>query len=211
MAIYFVRHGKEEEGFRGGWSQRGLSNEGRRQVQLLAEYLYKNKERFNITRIISSDLNRAKETAFCIAKKFEMKAELNQEWREHNNGIMAGMSNEEAEIKFPDLYFNTLGMDERYPMGESPREFLNRIEKTFYNLVDDVSAKNEDILVVTHGGVINIIYHLIKEIGWSNKSKVFKSQNASIHKIELDKGKIKMTLSNYVDYLNLFIDISFIT
>lgn len=202
MTIYFVRHGKEEEGFRGGWSQRGLSNEGKRQAQLLAEYLYKNKERFNITRIISSDLNRAKETAFYIAKKFEMKVELNQEWTEHNNGIMAGMENKKAEIEFPGLYFNKIGMDERYLDGESPREFLNRIEKTFYNLVDEVSAQNEDILVVTHGGVINIIYHLIKEIEWSNKNKVFKVQNASIHKIELDEGKMKMTLSSYIDHLN---------
>ena len=126
MAIYFVRHGKEEEGFRGGWSQKSLDDEGKRQAQILSEYLYENKERFNITRIISSNLNRAEETAFYIANKFEMKAELNQEWREHNNGIMAGISNEEAEIKFPGLYFNTLGMDERYPMGESPREFSNR-------------------------------------------------------------------------------------
>ncbi|MBU5427457.1 histidine phosphatase family protein [Tissierella pigra] len=202
MTIYFVRHGKEEEGFRGGWSQIGLSNEGKRQAKLLAEYLYRNKERFNITRIISSDLNRAKETAFYIAKKFEMKVELDQEWREHNNGIMAGMSNEEAETSFPGLYFNTLGMDERYLEGESPREFLNRIEKTFYNLVDEVSAQNEDILVVTHGGVINIIYHLVKEIEWTNKNKVFKAQNTSIHKIEVDKGKIKMTLSKYIDHLN---------
>ncbi|MSU01002.1 histidine phosphatase family protein [Tissierella pigra] len=202
MTIYFVRHGKEEEGFRGGWSQIGLSNEGKRQAKLLAEYLYRNKERFNITRIISSDLNRAKETAFYIAKKFEMKVELNQEWREHNNGIMAGMSNEEAETSFPGLYFNTLGMDERYLEGESPREFLNRIEKTFYNLVDEVSAQNEDILVVTHGGVINIIYHLVKEIEWTNKNKVFKAQNTSIHKSEVDKGKIKMTLSKYIDHLN---------
>lgn len=202
MTIYLVRHGKEEEGFRGGWSQRGLADEGKKQAQILAEYLHENKERFNFTRIISSDLNRSKETAFYIAKKSEMKVELDQKWREHNNGIMAGMLNEKAETAFPGLYFNTLGMDERYPGGESPREFLYRIEKTFYKLVDEVSAKNEDILVVTHGGVINIIYHLIEEIEWSNKNKIFKSGNTSIHKVELDEGKMKITLSNYIDHLN---------
>ncbi len=202
MAIYFVRHGKEDEGFRGGWSQRGLGHEGKKQSQILAEYLHENKERFKFTRIISSDLNRAKETAFYIGNKFEMEIELNKEWREHNNGIMAGMANEEAETSFPGLYFNTLGMEERYPGGESPREFLNRIEKTFYKLREEVSISNEDILVVTHGGVINIIYHLIKKIEWSNKNNGFKSQNTSIHKIELDKGNMKITLSNYVDHLN---------
>lgn len=202
MGIYFIRHGKEEEGFRGGWSQRGLEDEGKKQAQILAEYLHENKERFKFTRIISSDLNRAKETSFYIAKKFEMEVELNKEWREYNNGIMAGMPNEEAETAFPGLYFNTLGMEERYPEGESPREFLNRIEKLFYKLGDEVSTNSEDILVVTHGGVINIIYHLIKKIEWNNRNKGFKSQNTSIHKIELDKGNMKITLSNYIDHLN---------
>lgn len=28
MAIYLVRHGQDEEGYRGGWSQRGLIDEG---------------------------------------------------------------------------------------------------------------------------------------------------------------------------------------
>ena len=202
MDIYFVRHGKEEEGFRGGWSQRGLADEGKKQARMLAEYLYENKKKINFTRIISSDLNRAKETAFYIGKKLEMKVELSQEWREHNNGIMAGMENEKAEIEFPGLYFNTAGMDERYRMGESPREFLNRIEKAFYNLVDEVLEKNENILIVTHGGVINIIYHLINKVKWNNKNKAFKVQNASIHKIELDKEKIKISLSNYIEHLN---------
>lgn len=35
MAIYFVRHGQDEEGYRGGWSQRGLIDEGIRQAEKL--------------------------------------------------------------------------------------------------------------------------------------------------------------------------------
>lgn len=202
MTIYFVRHGKEEEGFRGGWSQRSLTDEGKNQSQRLANYLYEHRERFNFSRIVSSDLNRAKETAFYIGEKFKMKPELKQEWRENNNGVIAGMPNEEIEKTFPGLYFGTLGMDERFPGGESPREFLNRIKYSFYKLRDEVLQKNEDVLVVTHGGVINIIYYLIKDIEWTNKNKVFKSQNTSIHKVELDKDKMKITLSNYIDHLN---------
>ncbi len=70
--IYFVRHGKEEEGFRGGWSQKGLNDEGRNQSKRLANYLYKHKKEFNFTRIISSDLNRAKETALYISDKMNI-------------------------------------------------------------------------------------------------------------------------------------------
>lgn len=71
MNIYFVRHGKDEEGFRGGWSQRGLTDEGKNQCIKLANHLYEHKGKFNFTRIISSDLNRAKETAFYIGDKFK--------------------------------------------------------------------------------------------------------------------------------------------
>lgn len=112
------------------------------------------------------------------------------------------MPNEEVEKNFPGLYFGTLGMDERFPGGESPRELLDRIRYSFYKLRDEVIQKNEDVLVVTHGGVINIIYHLIKDMEWTNKNKIFKYQNTSIHKVELDKEKMNITLSNYTDHLN---------
>lgn len=62
MAIYFVRHGKDEDGFRGGWSERGLIEVGIQQSKKLAEYLKENKENFKISRIITSDLRRALET-----------------------------------------------------------------------------------------------------------------------------------------------------
>lgn len=39
MAIYFVRHGKEEDGFRRGWSKRGLIKKGFKQSKLLGQYL----------------------------------------------------------------------------------------------------------------------------------------------------------------------------
>lgn len=56
--------------------------------------------------------------------------------------------------------------------------------------------------MVTHGGVINIICHLIKDIEWTNESKVFKPQNTSIYKIEIDGEKIGITLNNYIEHLN---------
>lgn len=202
MTIYFVRHGKDEEGYRGGWSQRGLTDEGREQAERLASHLYENSDRFNFTRIISSDLNRAKETAGFISEKFGIEAELSQEWRETNNGVIAGLPNDEVEKTYPGLYFGTLKMDEKYPGGESPREFFNRIRDSFYKLYDEALLKNENVLIVTHGGVINIIYHLISDIEWSNNSKACKCHNTSLHKVELNKEKMKVTLSNYVDHLN---------
>lgn len=201
MTIYFVRHGKDEDGYRGGWSQRSLIQEGKEQAERLANHLYENKDTFNFTRIVSSDLNRAKETASYIGRKFGMEVELNQEWRETNNGVIAGLPNEEVEKTFPGLYFGALEMDERYPGGESPKDFFSRIKESFYNLRDEVQERNEDVLIVTHGGVINIIYYLIEDIKWTNRSKSFKCLNTSLHKVELDGEKMKVTLSNYIEHL----------
>lgn len=201
MNICLVRHAKDEEGYRGGWGQKSLNQEGKKQAERLAEHLYENRDKFSFTRLISSDLKRAKETASYISRKFGIEVELSQKWREINNGVIAGLPNKEVEKIFPGLYFGALDMNERYPGGESPKEFYIRIKENFYKLIDEVKEKNEDVLLVTHGGVINIIYHLVENIEWTNKSKSFKCQNSSLDKVELDKDKIKITVKNYIEHL----------
>ena len=61
-----------------------------------------------------------------------------EEWREFNNGILAGMLNTEALQKYLGLYFNTIQMDEQYPNGESPLEFYCRIKDAYKNFVTNL-------------------------------------------------------------------------
>ncbi|MBP1917458.1 putative phosphoglycerate mutase [Lederbergia galactosidilyticus] len=96
MTIYLVRHGKDEEGFRGGWSKRGLIEEGFQQSKKLGDYLKEHELEFNIKRIISSDLRRAMETAKPIANRLQLPLEQSKDWRETNNGVLAGMPEYEA-------------------------------------------------------------------------------------------------------------------
>lgn len=203
MAIYMVRHGQDEEGYRGGWSQRGLIDEGIRQAEKLGQYLNEYKHDFNIHRIVCSDLQRAYQTAAIIADKLGLPFRNSEDWREMNNGLLAGIPNSVAEEKFPGLYFSSLRMDERYPGGESPRENFARIKKTFTRLCQDQLATNhhENVLVVTHGGVINIIYHLIKDIAWSNKNPFFPAANTGLHRVEFRDGRWELTLENAAPHL----------
>ena len=110
MIIYLVRHGKDDDNYRGGWSNLGLVEEGINQSKILSEYLYKNKENYNIDTLISSDLRRAVETMNEISVKFNIPVNFRSEWRENNNGILGGMLNTEALQKYPGLFFNTLQM-----------------------------------------------------------------------------------------------------
>ena len=48
MNIYLVRHGDDDERYRGGWSELPLVEEGIRKCEKLGEYLYNHKSEFNI-------------------------------------------------------------------------------------------------------------------------------------------------------------------
>ncbi|WP_339323508.1 histidine phosphatase family protein [Paenibacillus sp. FSL W8-0194] len=203
MAIYFVRHGADDEGYRGGWSQRGLNVEGYRQSEKLGCYLKDNQSTYQIHRIVSSDLQRALDTANEIARFLNLTVESNNQWRETNNGVIAGMPNEIVNERFPGLYFSSLRMDEKYLGGESPLEFYSRIQETFKGLCEEQSSKNhlENVIIVTHGGVINIVYHMLKGLEWTNKNKSFPDSNTGIHKVEHINGQWTLTLENFLEHV----------
>ncbi len=96
------------------------------------------------------------------------------------------MPNSEADIRYPELYFASLDMNEKYPNGESPNEFFERIKIWFNNFLVEHKNDTENIMIVTHGGVINIIYHIVNGIEWSNKNKTFKVGNCSINILDVD-------------------------
>ncbi|MGO4269737.1 histidine phosphatase family protein [Paenibacillus sp. TAF58] len=203
MAIYFVRHGVDDEGYRGGWSQRGLNVEGYRQSEKLGCYLKDNQNTYEIHRIVSSDLQRALDTANEIANFLDLSVESSNQWRETNNGVIAGIPNEIVNERFYGLYFSSLRMDERYPGGESPLEFYLRIEETFKRLCEEQSTKNhlENVIIVTHGGVINVVYHILKGLEWTNKNNSFPASNTGIHKVENSNGQWKLTFENILEHL----------
>lgn len=161
MKLYLMRHGKDVEGLRGGWSDSNLTKEGIDGVKLTAKKLLK--ESFDL--ILSSDLIRAKTTAEIVSSLCEKNIEYDVRLREINNGLLAGMKNSDAEVLFPGLYYNTLKYDENYPNGESPKAFFERI-KLFYN---EIRKINRNVLIITHAGVINAFYCLIKNKSFTNK------------------------------------------
>ena len=90
-------------------------------------------------------------------------------------------------------------MDEAYPNGESPNEFYLRIKKWFSGVICNYHNAKSNVLVVTHGGVINVVYHLVKGIEWNNKSRMFKAGNCSIHVLNMDT--MEFEVENRMDFL----------
>ena len=199
MKILFVRHGKDSAQHRGGWSQLDLLPEGKREAETLANYLAQHKENYHFTKVITSDLKRAETTAMILAEKLQLPLEKVRDLRETNNGDLAGMLNSEADQKFPHIYFRSLAMDEHYPNGESPREFYQRIKTWFQRFLQENNDSDETQIVVTHGGVINIIYHLVNQIEWTNKSNLFHVKHCSISL--LNTKTLVFEVENQTDFL----------
>ena len=200
MKMIFVRHGKDDDRYRGGWSHMDLTEEGIEQAKKLAKHLRENKATYQISQIVSSDLPRTMTTASYISIELSLPIIEEPQIRETNNGDLAGMLNEEALIRYPGLFFSSLRMDEAYPNGESPLDFYLRIKAWFVRSLSECKTIDRNVLVVTHSGVINVIYHIVKNIEWSNKGKSFKISNCGIHVFNTDT--MCFEVENKIDFLS---------
>ena len=165
IELDIVRHGEYLPTKVGGWTDDHLSNNGVKQIESLIEQLDDNYDIF-----ISSDLNRAKESADILNKKLQMNIVYDFSIREINSGILNDMSIEDFYNKYPGMFFQTLEMDESFPEGESPNSFYERVKNAFIRILDE--NRNKKILMVTHGGVITIIYCLLNGYKYSNKMQI---------------------------------------
>lgn len=171
MKIIFERHGKDDERYRGGWSTLELLPAGVVQAQKVAEKL----KPLGITEIIASDLPRTMQTAAIAGKALGLPVKSDPQLREINNGKLSGMLKTDALREYPGVFFTTLGFDEPYPGGESPHAFFDRVKAWFEDFVEKNRDHKGNILVVTHNGVISVVYHIVNGIPWSNQQPTHKT------------------------------------
>lgn len=165
MEIDLLRHGEDDQNYIGGWSDNKLSDKGILQVQEISKLIDNNYDL-----IISSDLQRAKETSKIISNYLKIDIVYNDKLREINNGDLKNLTKEQFLSLYPGLYYNTLKIDESYPNGESPIEFYNRVKEGLIEITKNY--KNKKILIVTHSGVMTVIKCLVTGWKYSNLVKI---------------------------------------
>lgn len=186
MTCYLVRHGKDDDTVRGGWSDHGLTPLGTEQVHTLARSMIA--EGISIDCIYSSDLQRAKETAVILSNYLNVPVTYHPGFRETNNGELAGMKHELANERFPGLYWSSLDYTECYPGGESPEAFFRRIQNAWAEFKNDMLAQpQKDVLLVSHGGVMEAILCIENGMEFTNKHRHFSTPNAELIPIKLSE------------------------
>lgn len=191
MICYLVRHGQDDETVRGGWSDHPLTEAGIHQAKRLAEDMAESKEELSIRHIYSSNLRRTMQTAQILAERLHLPVEALPQFREVNNGDLAGMKNDIALVRYPGLFWNQMKWEQCYPGGESPCQFYERISMAWANFSKEILLENENVVLVTHGGVIHVIRTIIENRPYSNSEKHRKVNHAEMIALSYQNGAWK--------------------
>jgi 2,3-bisphosphoglycerate-dependent phosphoglycerate mutase len=156
--ITLLRHGESQGNFEGrhqGQADFPLTDRGRDQIKALANRWVAEYKEFNL--IISSPLRRARESAQIIADALKVTLEFDALWMERDNGLIAGLS--EEELRDTDLQpsfihpYQPVGQT-----GESQWELYLRAGKAVQSLFNRPPGK---YLIVSHGGLLNMFFYAI--------------------------------------------------
>ena len=173
--IYLMRHGQDDESFIGGWSDVSLIDSGKKDVKNTAEWI---RDNLHIKSIQCSDVNRAIETAKIVSETIGVPYTLNSNLREQNKGKLNGVLKDKAYALYPE--YKDVEVDTVFPEGESLRDLYNRIK----DYIDEIMKFEDDTLIITHRGVINMIYYILNNKDVDMNKKQFGVETASVHELD---------------------------
>lgn len=151
--LYLVRHGQSAgnvEGRFGGHSPTPLSELGKKQAEMTAQAL--SKER--IRAIYSSDLLRAVQTAEPLAKILNLEINATEVFRERHVGVLEGLTFDEARKEFPNDYYALVNRNLKHVItkGESYSQLLERTTDVLHEIIQ--RHRGERIAIFSHTGTI---------------------------------------------------------
>ena len=152
--LLLVRHGESIWNAEGRWQGSAdppLSDAGRKQAAALADFL----QGEGVDLIVTSDLERASETASIVAAALDLREpSVDARLRERDVGEISGLTRAEIEEKFPGLLEKwRTGELTKMPGGED--DITPRVSAAINALA--AAPDGTVVLVVTHGGVIGAV------------------------------------------------------
>lgn len=169
--LVLIRHGETEWNRNGriqGHLDSALTATGIAQAEACALRL----QTETIEQVIASDLPRVKHTAEILVAGRNLPIQFGPEFRERAYGIGEGMTFSELDAIHPEMYSSLRTTDPDFTVegGESRRQFHDRITRALWQVVADHAGKR--ILVVTHGGVLGVIYRWLYKLPIATAYKV---------------------------------------
>lgn len=155
MKLIVVRHGQTafnlEERYLGALDP-DLNANGISQAQAIAPHL---PARPDV--VISSPLRRARQTADIVCAALGVQAGIDPAFRERDVGVYEGLTRQEAEARFPELWARnvTRRWHEAPPGGESISAVCHRVHAGLVRVV--ARHGSATVLLVAHGFVAKVL------------------------------------------------------
>jgi probable phosphoglycerate mutase len=198
--LLLVRHGQStwnREHRIQGQLDPPLSDEGRRQAERVGQRLAGRR----IAGFYSSDLKRAIETSQAIEAVIGNQAEPMPGLREIYLGEWEGLRTDDLAQRYPEAWASWTDEPDwdLVPGGEGAALFETRVAAALDEILE--RHDNGDVVVVTHGGVIQVALHRV--IGRPSRGLFpFKIQNASISVVEKRDGRMVIGGVNDTSHLD---------
>ncbi|MDB5754373.1 MAG: histidine phosphatase family protein [Massilia sp.] len=192
--IVLIRHGEtawNAERRLQGHIDIALNAQGRRQAGAVAEALAG--EHFDA--IISSDLQRARQTAEALAATRGMQLRIDPALRERCFGGFEGLLYADIEQRFPQEFAAWQARDIDAPMPPGPRsaetfrQFYQRALDAILGWAD--ACPGQSIALVAHGGVLECAYRAATGLPLETP-RSFAVLNAGINRFTVDNGKLRL-------------------
>ena len=182
--LIIIRHGEtfwNRERRIQGHLDSALTPEGIAQAQACATRLATEK----IDAVVVSDLNRAQHTAKILIAGRALSMTADATLRERCFGAGEGMTYADMDTKYPQMFAQTGLVDAEFtlPDGETRADFHARVKTSIEKLA--VAHAGKCLLIVTHGGVLGVIYR------WLNEMPIASAQRVAIPNVAYNRISIQ--------------------
>lgn len=187
MQLYLVRHGQSYVNLRdwdGGNQDTALTELGNEQAEALGRWLPG--ELADIDALYASTMRRAQETAAYVAEAYNMTIIPDDRIREIGNNRLDHLPWPSEDLpEYSDFWGSERPFSSVTPArdgGESLMHFRTRVGSFIEEMIE--LHRDETIMAVCHGGVIEVIFDHIFNIGPFRRSEVW-CKNTGVTRFEL--------------------------
>ena len=192
MTLLIIRHGESEADILNvheGRADFPLTPRGHAQAGAMAAFIA---GRWPVDRLYTSTLRRAMQTAEHLADAAKVGIIPDAGLMEFDNGLLAGLPYDEARKKYPPV--DGLPADQSVYGMESRVEFRRRAKAALARVLAD-SKPNETVAVVSHGGMIDQLWHVF--LGLPIDSGLwFSTGDTGVHVWEIDGSRRRVVHAN---------------
>ena len=196
MELLIIRHGQSEADILNvieGRADFDLTELGRKQAEAMAIWV---SQHYSVTKIYSSTLKRAKQTAEYLTKISGVKVDFEDDLMEWKNGLIAGLTLQEANEKYPE--------PKKYPHTriyeqESHIDFRLRAETVLSRIINE-NNDIETIAIISHGGMISMLFNSFIESS-VNTTIGINTGDTGIHHWKIKNNRKSIMFCNYQKHI----------